>query len=150
MDTISWGMDTRPSPILWFEEKHHQSIMGPTITVQTHPQNLPSYTTQGQPVKTDIKVKRYLPLLLSNHCMSHLFQWEQPLYKALSHQRNKWQPQAILRGWKVCVWFHPSPHQLSPAQRRRWVLRTRPERGPCRGTWRKVTNTHHSRQTNYK
>lgn len=67
---------------------------------------------------------------VSKHCfliitafMFHLFKWEQPLYKALSHQRNKWQSQAILCGWKVCVWFHPSPHQLPPAQRRRWVLK---------------------------
>lgn len=70
--------------------------------------------------------------------MFHLFKWEQPLYKALSHQRNKRQPQAILRGWKICVWLHPSPHQLSPTQRRRWVLGHRPEGDPRRGTWTKM------------
>lgn len=149
--------------MLWFWKKPHQSIMVLILTrsrcslrvlLKTAPRAKLSrrthklkYTCQPHE-RVDNKANRNLPpadVCVSKHCflittafMFHLFKWEQPLYKALSHQRNKRQPQAILRGWKICVWLHPSPHQLSPTQRRRWVLGHRPEGDPRRGTWTKM------------
>lgn len=59
---IGDGYKTFPHFVVWGETSlvHHGTNHN---WVQTHPQNLPSYTTQDQPVKTDIKVKIYLPCL---------------------------------------------------------------------------------------